>query len=106
MRFERFDGMVKGWFVGNIVPTAFKTNDCEVAYKTYKKGEVHGSHYHKIATEITFFVYGRARINDREVVAGDIVVIEPNEVTDFECFEDCGTVVVKVPGANNDKYEV
>ena len=98
--------MIKGWFVGNITPTAFKTNDCEVAYKTYKAGEKHGSHYHKIATEITFFISGKARLNDKIINAGDIVVIEKNEVTDFECFEDCATVVVKVPGANNDKYEV
>jgi hypothetical protein len=31
--------------------------------------------------------------------------MEPNEATDFECLED-GTknVVVKFPGANDDKY--
>lgn len=106
MKFFKYNNMVKGWFIGNITPTAFKTNDCEVAWKTYSAGEKHSAHYHKIATEITFFVYGKARLNDEIIEAGDIVVIEPNEITDFECFEDCGTVVVKVPGANNDKYEV
>ena len=28
--------MVKGWFVGNISPVAFKTTACEVAFKRYK----------------------------------------------------------------------
>ncbi len=106
MKIYNYKDMVKGWFVGNIVPTALKTNDCEVAWKTYKSGEKHGSHYHKIATEVTFFVYGKVKMNGVEYGEGQILVIHPNEITDFECLEDCGTVVVKVPGANNDKYEV
>jgi hypothetical protein len=31
--------MFKGWFVGDFTPTAFKTDACEVAVKTYKAGE-------------------------------------------------------------------
>ena len=44
-------------------------------------------------------------MNGVEYKAGDIVVMEPMEATDFECLED-GTqnVVVKYPGVNNDKY--
>jgi quercetin dioxygenase-like cupin family protein len=36
--------------------------------------------------------------------AGDIVVIKPGTSTAFEALEDTVTVVVKLPGANNDKY--
>ena len=35
---------------------------------------------------------------------GDIIVVEPGEATDFEALEDAMNVVVKIPGANNDKY--
>ena len=44
-------------------------------------------------------------MNGIEYSKGDIVVMEPNEATDFECLEN-GTqnVVVKFPGANDDKY--
>lgn len=44
-------------------------------------------------------------MNGIEYSKGDIVVMEPNEATDFECLEN-GTqnVVVKLPGANDDKY--
>ena len=44
-------------------------------------------------------------MNGVEYKKGDIIVMEPMEATDFECLED-GTqnVVVKYPGANNDKY--
>ena len=99
--------MFKGWFVGNFEPSLYKTNAVEVAVKTYKKGDQEAAHYHKIATEITVITQGRVRMNGVEYGAGDIIVMEPNESTDFECLEN-GTqnVVVKIPGANDDKYEV
>ncbi len=105
MKTAKLEDMVKGWFVGNFEPTLLKTNDVEVAVKSYKKGDYEEKHYHKIATEITVIVSGRVKMNGVEYKAGDIVVMEPNESTDFECLED-GTqnVVVKHPGANNDKY--
>jgi len=36
--------------------------------------------------------------------AGAIIKIEPNTSTDFRALTDTTTVVVKVPGASNDKY--
>ena len=98
--------MVKGWFIGNFEPSLCKTNDVEVAVKTYKKGDREDEHYHKVATEYTVIISGRVKMNDIEYVAGDIIVMEPNEATDFECLEDDTiNVVVKLPGANNDKYK-
>ena len=106
MRVERLNSMKKGWFVGNFLPTLYKTNDCEVAVKQYKKGEYEKSHYHKIATEITVIVKGRVRMFQNEYSEGDIIVVEPGEATSFEALEDSINVVVKLPGANNDKYEI
>lgn len=107
MKINNLQNMVKGWFIGNFEPSLLKTNDCEVAVKEYKKGDYEGKHFHKIATEFTVIISGRVRMNGVEYKAGDIIVMEPNEITDFECLED-GTknVVVKIPGANNDKYIV
>ena len=98
--------MIKGWFIGNISPTVFNTKNCEVAYKTYKKDEKHGKHYHKIATEITFIIKGKCMLNDTLYTSGDIVIIYPNEITNFWAIEDMETVVVKIPGENNDKYDI
>lgn len=105
MKTAKLANMVKGWFVGNFDPTLLRTNDVEVAVKEYKKGDCEQRHYHKIATELTVITAGRVRMNGVEYTMGDIIVMEPNEATDFECLED-GTqnVVVKYPGANNDKY--
>jgi len=96
--------MVKGWFVGNFEPSLYRTNDVEVAVKSYKAGDREEWHYHKIATEITAVLEGRVRMAGGEYGAGDIVVLDPGEGTDFEVLEDAVTVVVKIPGANHDKY--
>ena len=45
-------------------------------------------------------------MNGKEYSAGDIIIMEPNEATDFYAVTDSENVVVKLPGANNDKYEV
>lgn len=107
MKTAKLEDMIKGWFVGNFEPTLLRTNDVEVAVKSYNKGDYEEEHYHKIATELTVIIKGRVKMNGIEYKEGDIIVMEPNEATDFECLED-GTqnVVVKIPGANNDKYIV
>lgn len=104
MRNARLDDMIKGWFVGNFEPTALSTEACEVAVKHYKAGDREGAHYHKIATEITLVLIGRVRMAGREWGPGDIVVLSPGEVTDFEAVTDAVNVVVKTPGATHDKY--
>lgn len=104
MTYARLSEMINGWFIGNFDPSLYKTNDCEVAVKKYKKGDKEDAHYHKIATEFTVIVSGRVRMFDREFAVGDIVVIQPGESTSFEALEDSINVVVKIPGANNDKY--
>ena len=107
MKTAKLEDMIKGWFVGNFEPTLLRTNDCEVAVKTYKKGDYEAKHYHKIATEFTVITRGRVKMNGIEYKEGDIIVMEPGEPTDFECLEDdTQNVVVKIPGANNDKYIV
>jgi quercetin dioxygenase-like cupin family protein len=104
MKTAKLDDMVKGWFVGNFNPTLLKTNDVEIAVKEYKKGDKEEKHYHKIATEITIIISGRVKMNGIEYSKGDIIVIEPNEATDFEALEDTVNTVVKYPGVNDDKY--
>jgi hypothetical protein len=100
----QLDDMVKGWFVGNFSPTVLSTNDVEVAVKKYKAGDHEPSHYHKIATEITAITDGQVKMNGVIYSSGAIVVIEPNQSTDFLALTDVTTTVVKFPGVNDDKY--
>jgi len=96
--------MTGGWFVGNFLPSALKTQNCEVAVKQYQKGDCEKSHYHKIATEVTLVLSGSVRMIDQEWSNGAIIVMEPGKSTDFEALADTVCVVVKVPSVENDKY--
>lgn len=104
MKHFRLENMVKGWFVGKFAPSALQTDACEVAVKHYKAGDHEGEHHHKIATELTLILSGRVRMLGREWGEGDIIVIEPNTATDFYALTDAVNIVVKLPGALNDKY--
>lgn len=106
MNNAKLDEMIRGWFVGNFTPTAYSTDACEVGVKCYKASQKEASHKHLVATEITLILSGRIRMVGREWAEGDIVVLAPGEITDFEALTDCATVVVKVPGALDDKYLV
>lgn len=98
--------MKGGWFVGNFEPTLIKTGDVEVALKSYKAGDHEAAHYHKIATELTVIAKGRVKMFDQIFEEGDIVIVEPGDITDFTALTDAQNVVVKYPGASNDKYPV
>lgn len=104
MKTAHLEDMIKGWFVGNFTPTALTTEACEVAVKTYKAGEREDAHYHKIATEVTLVLSGRVRMAGKEWEGGDIIVLSPGETTDFKALTDAVNVVVKIPGAKNDKF--
>jgi quercetin dioxygenase-like cupin family protein len=96
--------MVKGWFVGNFTPSVHQTNLFEVAVKRYKSGDYEPAHFHKIATEITVIAEGKVRMNGIEYSNGSIIVIKPNETSDFFAITDVITTVVKFPCVTNDKY--
>lgn len=104
MKKVKLSEMTRGWFVGDFMPSLYRTQDVEVAVQHFKQGDKEPSHCHKIATEITVIVCGKAKMNGIVVESGEIVVIEPSEYTDFEALEDTITTVVKLPGALNDKY--
>jgi len=98
--------MVGGWIVGNFEPTCLKTTACEVACKHYEAGAAEAAHVHRIATELTLIAAGRVTMNGRTYGAGDIIVLEPGEATDFQALENTTTVVVKMPSVMGDKYPV
>lgn len=96
--------MTRGWFVGAFAPTLAHTDAVEVAVQHFAAGTEEAEHHHKIATEITVIVSGRAIMCGRELAAGDIVVLPPGTVSSFRALEDTVTTVVKHPGALGDKY--
>jgi mannose-6-phosphate isomerase-like protein (cupin superfamily) len=94
----------KGWIIGKFEPTLLDTSDFEIAIKHYKVGDTEELHHHKIATEYTVIVVGEVIMNEVSYKANDIIIIPPNESTDFKCLTDVITVVIKTPSVSGDKY--
>jgi hypothetical protein len=105
---EKFNlnDMIRGWFIGNFEPTLYKTNDVEVGVKKYLKGHSEKKHFHKISTELTVVISGKVKLNGIIYVENEIIKINNGIASDFFVLEDSTTLVVKLPGANNDKYEI
>ncbi len=101
MKLYRIEDMKSGWFIGGFEPTAYHTKDVEVNYRIHKKGEYWDKHYHTEVVEITLLIKGRMKMQDKELVSGDIFVMNPYEVADPEFLEDCETVCVKMPSIND-----
>ena len=100
---NHIDNMVRGWFVGDFSPTAFKTDQFEVGYKMHKKDEIYEKHYHTQTTEVNLLISGRMMMQGKELKKGDIFIVGPYEISDPVFFEDCEVVCVKYPGIVNDK---
>lgn len=98
--------MVGGWFVGDFEPTAYKTKEFEVSYKTHPAGEIWDNHYHKIATEINYLIRGKMNLSGTTLEEGDIFILHPGEIAIPEFITDCELIVVKTPSIKGDKYVV
>jgi quercetin dioxygenase-like cupin family protein len=96
----------KGWFAGNYEQAFHKCEGAEVAVKHNKAGDLMPAHTHRIVTETMAVVTGRVRINDRIFTAGDLIMVEPGEVAEYEWLEDSITVLFKTPSAPEDKVFV
>ncbi len=94
-----------GWIIGNFDQSIFKTEYFEIAIKYYNKNDYDKRHTHKVATEYTIIISGKAKMNDKIFRKNDIIVIEPGECTDFKALkENTITVVIKIPSIIGDKY--
>ena len=103
---DNLSNMINGWFIGAFEPSLLKTDAVEVAVKTYEIGDFEQSHYHKVATEITVVNYGKVKMFDKIWNTGDIIIVEPGDITSIEAIEKSSTTVVKIPSVKNDKYVV
>ena len=104
MKISKIENMTKGWFIGDFEPSVLKTKDFEVGLVTRFKGP-EKPHYHAIATEYNLVVSGSFNLNNKELKAGDIFVIEPGEVVNPYFHQETKILSIKVPSIIGDKYE-
>lgn len=99
----KLENFINGWFIGNFEPSVFNTREFEVAIKKYNKTDKEMPHYQLFATEITVVVSGEINLGSEKYATGDIIVIEPLEVADFQALTDVTLVCIKFPSDPNDK---
>lgn len=103
MNKQNIEEFVKGWVVGNFVPSIFKTNEVEVGAKFFKIGESEPSHKQLVATEITIVMDGKIRMNNEYFNSGDVITIPPGEFADFEALTDAKLICIKFPSIPSDR---
>lgn len=111
MRQAKLEDFFRGWFIGDFEPTMLRTKDFEVGILSHAKDEYWAPHYHKVAIEYNVLISGKMMI---ELEDGSIKYLNPGDVFAFErgeiskpyFLEDCKILVVKVPSAIGDKYNV
>jgi anti-sigma factor ChrR (cupin superfamily) len=106
VRIDRLEDMKRGWFVGNFEPTAYRTDEVEVAVKHYDAGDAEERHVHRVATELTAVIQGTVQMDGHELGAGDVITLDPGEPSDFLALTDAVVVAVKLPAVPGDKYLV
>jgi quercetin dioxygenase-like cupin family protein len=104
MKSYKIAEFIKGWLVGNFNPSVIQTSDFEVAVKNYKSGDYEAPHYHKETTEITIICNGKVIMGGKEYENGDIILMEPGDVSEFFAITDTITTVIKTPSIPDDKY--
>ena len=92
-----------GWIIGNFNPSIFHNREFEIAVKRYNTGETEHKHFQKTATEVTFVVSGKIRMNEEILVGNQIIELSPSEEYDFEALEKTVLVCIKYPSLPEDK---
>ena len=98
--------MVRGWFIGNFEPSVLKTTQFEVGHLKHHKGEKWPAHYHEHMREVNYLIKGKMIANNETISAGEIFIIEKNEVCTPVFLEECEIICVKVPSIIGDKVLV
>ncbi len=94
----------RGWFIGDFLPSIYKTKDFEVALITHHQDEDWPEHTHMLATEYNLLVEGKMTINGTLIKQNQIFVILPGEYSKAEFLTDCKILCIKTPSVKGDKY--
>ncbi len=98
--------MKGGWFIGNFIPSVYRTKQFEVCFKQHLKEDKWLTHYHKHCIEINYLIRGSMTVNNELLVKGDIFIFNKEEVCAPIFLTDCELIVIKTPSIPGDKHEV
>ena len=92
-----------GWIIGNFSPSIHPNENFEIAIKRYNPGDTEDKHFQLTATEVTYVVSGKIRMNEEIIVENQIIELSPSEEYDFEALEKTILVCIKYPSLPEDK---
>ena len=93
----------RGWFIGDFPEAVHRTKDFEVCYQQNPVGTAK-PHYHKEVLEIVLVISGRMLANGQIYSSGDIVIMEPGDISQIEYLEETRLVAIKTPSIPSDKH--
>mgnify|MGYP001423688855 CR=1 FL=1 len=103
MKYSRLQEYTRGWIVGDFIPSILRTKEIEVGIKSFKKGEKEEQTVHAYTWEITVVISGVIKMYNKILSKNEIILLEPGDLSEFECIEDASLVIVKYPSNPNDK---
>ena len=106
MKCYKLENFTRGWIVGDFLPSIFRTNAIEVGIKSYKKGDKEKQTVHEYTWEITVVISGVIKMHNKVLSKNEIILLEPGDISEFECIEDTSLVIVKYPSNPNDKITI
>jgi quercetin dioxygenase-like cupin family protein len=92
----------RGWFIGDFSEAAFQSKEVEICYCTEEPGPS-VKHYHTRCTEIVLIISGKLICQEIEFSDGDIIILEPGEINDFNYLAKTEMIGIKLPAGGNDK---
>ncbi len=106
MKYFKLKEYTRGWIIGDFFPSILRTKEIEVGIKSYKKGEREDQSVHQYTWEITVVISGVIKMYNKVLSKNEIILLEPGDISAFECIEDSSLVVVKYPSNPNDKISI
>jgi len=107
MKISNISNYTKGWFIGDFVPSLYKTNRFEAAIHKHPRGYTAPLHYHEKTTEYNIIITGEIEINTQvgilKLSDGDIFVYEPFEVCNVKFIKDTTLVIIRDFSIPDDK---
>lgn len=95
---------IRGWFVGNFMPSIHKITQFEVGALTHVKNDRWDYHYHKKADEINILLEGSMLLNNHQINQHDVFIIPRGQVACPIFVETCRVMCIKIPSVIGDKY--
>ena len=109
MKVSKLSDYTRGWIIGDFEPSILRTKTLKLPYSLIQKGKsgCRIKNYIIIKkVEYNILVSGKMMMQDQELNAGDVFVLDRYEVADPVFLEDCKVVCVKTPSIPSDKFEV